>query len=191
MTQVMALGDWRDNGEMIADVAKLGYLNGSVLDATYGKGMFWKHWAPEALTWSPRDDFTKLSYLDNSFDSVVFDPPYKTTGTPSSAEMDERYGTTKYQPVLDLIDRVVAGLAECARVSRKYVLLKCQDQVVGGEVLWQTYIFVDEATNHLDLDLRDSFLFRSHRPQPPGRRQLHARRNYSTLLVFEKRPTWS
>ena len=35
---------WATNAEMIEDVARLGYLDGSVLDVTYGLGTFWKNW---------------------------------------------------------------------------------------------------------------------------------------------------
>ena len=32
---------WRNNSELIADVARLGYIEGTVLDVTYGLGNFW------------------------------------------------------------------------------------------------------------------------------------------------------
>src|SRR5690606_27767225 len=44
---VLAAHRWRNNAEMIADVAKLGYITGDVLDTTYGRGGFWTVYMPE------------------------------------------------------------------------------------------------------------------------------------------------
>ena len=39
---------WPTNAAMIADVARLGYLKDTdvILDPTYGKGAWWRVWAP-------------------------------------------------------------------------------------------------------------------------------------------------
>ncbi len=66
-----------------------------------------------------------------------------------------------------------------------YLLLKCQDQVCSGQVRWQTREFADHA-EQLGMRLVDALHLLGHRPQPAGRRQVHARRNYSTLLVLRK-----
>lgn len=77
---------------------------------------------------------------------------------------------------------------EAARVvkPRGHVLLKCMDQVNGGKVRWQTIEFTNHAAT-VGLELVDMLHLQSYRAQPDGTAQQHARRNYSTLLVFEKR----
>lgn len=192
---VMAYGTWATNAELIRDVATLGYLREGwwTLDPTYGEGTFWKLWRPKVLTATDLDplrapdgvvDFTAMPWDRGAFDAVVFDPPYKLNGTPDPI-LDQRYGVHRYTRWQDRMDLIRAGLDECARVlGEGYLLVKCQDQVCSGKVRWQT----DEVTNHLarlGLGKVDRFDFPSYRPQPNGRRQVHARRNTSSLLVFQ------
>jgi len=200
---VMAIDKWSTNAALIADCARLGYLRPEwlTLDPTYGYGTFWEKWQPNPGYLVGTDlnpvksmqpggvDFTDMPWSDGEFDAVVFDPPYKLNGTPSDTDgADERYGVggpvyTDWRERMDLIRR---GLTECARVlGDGYLLLKCQDQVCSGKVRWQTVDFTNHAAT-LGLGLVDRFDFLSYRPQPAGRRQVHARRNASTLLVFKR-----
>src|SRR5688572_7157801 len=98
---VVATARWATNADLIADVARLGYLDGVVLDATHGEGNFWTVWQPEILVTNDVNpekgaqhqyDFRKLGWGECEFDAVVFDPPYKLSGTPSLGEFDYRYG---------------------------------------------------------------------------------------------------
>lgn len=191
---VLATQAWPTNAELIADVAKLGYLDGTVLDATYGEGNFWTVFRPEQLAtndaFKPAD--THYSYLDlfafpkQWFDTVVFDPPYKLSGTPSLGEFDNRYGIAEYMPMQERLADIRMGARECFRVARKYLLVKCQDQVCAGKIRWQTNMVID-AIEGVGGELVDRFDFiYTPRPQPNGRRQVHASRNTSTLLVFQK-----
>lgn len=100
---IMAISEWPTNGHLIADCARLGYLQADkpTLDPTYGLGIFWSVWRPAELTASDLDpakspsgvgvDARHLPYADRSFFQVVIDGPYKLNGTPS-AGIDERYG---------------------------------------------------------------------------------------------------
>lgn len=189
---IYAAQKWPTNAHMIVDAARLGYLRYDwvVLDPTYGEGTFWKIWRPPALLATDikngsEYDFRKMPYDDGEFDAVVFDPPYKLNGTPSPEE--RRYGVevpTRWQ---DRMKLMAHGLEECIRVTKPkgYLLVKCMDQVVSGKVVWQTdamtNIAMAEGCKKID---RLDFLT-DPRPQPHTR-QLHARRNYSTLLVFQK-----
>lgn len=195
---VMAIDSWATNADLIGDCARLGYLRREwrTLDPTYGLGTFWTKWQPDVLVgtdidpkknpWSKEPvDFTMLPFDDRRFDAVVFDPPYKLNGTPA-AELDERYGIHEPARWQDRMALCRAGLTECARVlGDGYLLVKCQDQVCAGKVRWQTLDFAAHA-ERLGLGLVDRFEFLSHRPQPAGRRQVHARRNSSQLLVFKR-----
>jgi len=201
MSDVMAIGSWRNNAELIADMPRLGYLDERwiTLDPTYGQGKFWTKWRPTNLITSDLDpacgvvehNFTALPHMDSVFDAVVFDPPYKLNGTSTgkgSSAMDASYGVAgDYLPWQAKHDLIRAGISECVRVlrPRHLLLLKCVDQVCSGDVRWQT----DEFTRHaesLGCAKVDEFHIPSHRAQPAGRRQVHARRNYSTLLIFRK-----
>jgi SAM-dependent methyltransferase len=189
---VLAAQPWRTNAELIADCARLGYLqtHWRTLDPTFGRGGFWKKWRPAELVVHDMKldgvDFTDLPHGDASFDAVVFDPPYKLNGTPTRS-VDERYGVDVVDTREARHDLIRAGIDECARVLRPggWLLVKCQDQVNGGKVRWQTREFADHAELKHGMRLVDMLHRLGYRPQPAGRRQVHARRNYSTLLVFQ------
>lgn len=196
---VLAAHRWANNGEMIADVAKLGYLNGRVLDVTYGEGTFWKVWRPEDLTACDLDptkspigysvDFTNLSnFLSESFDAVVLDAPYKLNGTPDGA-IDGRYGTHEVRTAQQRIDLMLCGVRRCSWLPRSggFLLVKCQDQVNSGRMWWQTDLVTAEA-NACGFRKVDRFdLLGKHRKQPmDGRRQQHAHGRPSSLLVFQR-----
>jgi len=226
---VLAIDQYRNNGELIAAVARLGYLRREhrILDATFGKGVWWKVWRPDVLVAHDIDpakapdgpaDFTALPYADGEFDAVALDPPYALNGKPSVPAFDRRYGIhvpSRWQDRMGLCER---GIVECARVTAPggVLLVKGQDQVVSGAIRWQTRIFAD-AGEAAGCTLVDRLDYLSYRPQPATRpcgpcgglgvtgdlghcgacdgtgevstRQVHARRNASTLLVFRKRLT--
>ena len=130
-SEIMAIGEWRTNGALIADAARLGYIAGKVLDLTYGEGKFWTDHRPEDLTTNDLNpdkpaqhhfDATGTPWEDRAFDTVVFDPPYKLAGTPSSPEMDHAYGTTAYVPRAAAQLLLVDGITEGARLTRRLAL---------------------------------------------------------------------
>ena len=199
---VLAISDATTNAELVEQCARLGYLRADdlTLDATYGLGRFWTLWQPGRLIACDLDptrartavaDFTRLPFPDGTFDAVVFDPPYKLNGAshgrgPASCDADYGVGgpAVRWQDRMQLCRD---GIAEGSRVLRPggTLLVKCQDQVVSGAVRWQTHDFAAHAAAH-GCRLVDQLHLRSYRPQPAGRRQVHARRNYSTLLICAK-----
>lgn len=194
---VMGINEYpRGNAQLIEAVRDLGYLRDGrrIIDLTYGLGTFWSRWRPKRLVTNDQDvrygtyhdDFTATRWRDASFDAVVFDPPYKLNGTDQGE--GERYGVhvpTRWQDRMELIHD---GVVECARIVKPggYVLVKCMDQVCSGRVRWQT-MEVRDWGRALGLTLEDRLDMVSFRPQPDGRRQVHARRNASTLLVLQGR----
>lgn len=196
MTPVMAIGTRRNNAELIADCATLGYIHGNVLDATYGLGRFWTLHRPDNLTAIDINpargvttaDFRHLPFETNRFDSTTLDPPYKLNGTGGGkgpATSDDDYGVAdRYVSIADRHRLIIDGITECVRVTSGHLLVKCQDQVCSGRVQWQTRLFADHAET-LGCRLVDMLHVQGHRQQPAGRRQLHARRDYSTALVLE------
>lgn len=197
---VQAAKAWKSNAEMIADVARLGYLEGHVLDCTYGAGVFWKAYRPEKLTAhdlkTDAIDFRNLPHPDGTFDASVIDGPYKLNGTSSAP--DVRYGVDTYASWQGRHALIREGITECARVTvpAGYVLVKCQAQVCSGAIRWQDREFADHGES-VGLVLVDRFdLLGKGRAQPARSRQdgkparqHHAYGRPSTLLVFAKRIT--
>lgn len=190
---VLAATAWRNNAELIVACRQLGYLGDDLttLDPTYGRGKFWALWRPAFLV--AHDlltvdgvDFRALPEPDESFDAVVFDPPYKLNGTPTES-VDERFGVHVVATRAERMQLCLDGIDECARVVKRdgTLLVKCQDQVNGGRVRWQSREFADRAESH-GMRLVDQLLLLT-RPRPqPHARQMHAARNYSTMLILRK-----
>jgi hypothetical protein len=188
---------WRSNAQLMAAAAYLGYITEPVLDCTYGLGVFWRDFKeldlvgtdidPERSPYGQAVDFTELHrhFLPGQFSTVVFDPPYKLHGTPATPGLDHRYGLTSYRPIASFYGSFGEGLTQACLVSRDYVLVKAQDQVVSGQKSWQTYYCTRMAEEELGMSLVDRFEYlRAPRPQPGNRRWQHTHTNYSTLLVF-------
>jgi hypothetical protein len=197
VTPVRAAFEWPTNGHMIAEVARLGYLRGHVLDVTYGRGVFWKVWRSEKLTTHDLKldgvDFRNLPHPDGTFDASVIDGPYKLNG--AGSEPDIRYGVDLYASWQGRHALIREGMTECARVTvrRGYVLVKCQAQVCSGAIRWQDREFADHGES-IGLRLVDRFdLLGKGRAQPARTRkdgkvsrQQHAYGRPSTLLVMQK-----
>jgi hypothetical protein len=154
---VKAIHEWRDNAALIVDVAELRHLDGTVLDVTFGQGGFWKRLPHDpdrrAIVASDRYtpnvalsyDYRRTGLLDNSFDVVVFDPPYKLNGTPALGDFDDRFGIAGDTNRWDVLQDIALGVRECYRVCSSRLLVKCMDQVEGGQMRWQTKLVHDEV----------------------------------------------
>ena len=194
---IETIGAWKNNAELIADAASLGYIHGDILDATYGLGRFWSllpEVEPSVVKNDAdpeRGDFHSdfCSFPKDwqaSFDTTIFDPPYKLNGTPS-LPMDNDYGANVATTLKDKLSLIENGAIECLRVTRSkgYLLVKVMDQVASGRMWWQT----DLVTQALSESARKVAVFHLKgrtRKQPAGRRQLHPRNTHSTLMVFKK-----
>jgi len=214
---VYAATKWLDNGELIADVARLGYIKPTdrVLDPTHEKGVWWRNFRPADLVTYHREvdgsDFRLLGgEEDESFDVVAYDPPYVAIGGIKSSTIPEfhgRYGMAEggaedrlFSSPAELQDMINDGLTEMTRLVRRrgYVLAKCMNYVSSGKVWWG----VDRTKRHsenLGLNLVDEFIhLGGGRPQEKGRTrkdgtpstQQHARRNHSNLLILQKPWNW-
>lgn len=196
-TDVLAFSPIRSNAVLIENCYRLGYIteDDRVLDLTYGSGAFWRLRRPQYLTTNDFDmesgaqwhtDFRQadLVWMPGQFDVVVFDPPYKLNGTPSGP-MDLRYGVGQPTRWQDRMQQCLDGIAAACALRPRTLLIKCMDQVVSGRVRWQAREFANAGMLG-GFRLVDELLMMSGRPQPDGRRQVHARRNYSNLLVMER-----
>lgn len=192
---VPAVHDWPTNGHLIADVASLHFEpDDAVFDMTYGRGTWWTQYQPTTLVTNDivpgradhAFDFREVwaAFGNDWVDVVAYDPPYKLSGTPALGDFDDRYGIDVPARWQDRMQLIIDGLDSAFRFRPRLVLAKCQDQVCSGQVRWQTI----ELTNHATAQgwrLVDRFdMTGTSRPQPAGRRQVHARGRPSTLLVF-------
>ena len=155
-------------------------------------GVVWSEWLrddwPLLGTW----DFRNMWYQDETFDAVAFDPPYVCVGgrtTTGIGEMHAAYGMgdTPTTPGGVQAD-IDAGLLECFRVVKKggIVLVKVQSYVTSGK-LWPGTFYTWRYADLIGFQLVDHLNHISGaRPQPAGRRQVHARRNQSDLLILRR-----
>lgn len=183
-----------NNSDLIAAVAPL-YLTGSVLDVTYGRGMWWRRWRPEHLV--AHDvavdgvDFRALPYPEDAFDAVCFDPPYvprhgQDRGIPQRhKDFRARFGLVESRSQIELDALIFDGLAECARGARKWLLVKCCDYVNGRRFHLMHVKILAEA-ERLGWSCHDLLVLAS--GPGPGGGQIHqprrARRAHSYLLVL-------
>jgi DNA modification methylase len=193
----MAATHWTSNAQLIEDVARLGYLtvDDLVLDPTYGKGIWWKNWRPTNLVTrsnlsEPSFDFRSTDYDDNTFDAITYDPPYVSVGgrkTSGIVGMYDGYGLIDAPTSPSELQQLINdGLTEMLRIVKPggIILTKCQDYVSSGKLWIGTHHTVTHALN-IGCELVDRLEHVTNpRPQPSGRRQVHARRNLSTMLVF-------
>jgi len=186
------------NADLIAAVAPY-YLTGSVLDVTFGEGKWWDRFKPEVFT--AHDlykldgvDFRALPEADSSVDTVCFDPPYVPQGGMSdnhhgALDFRERFGLTdESTPWWETKALMEDGLAECERVARVWVLVKCGDFVSGGRFhLGHKWMLA--AADKCGLGDPWDIIIHNTGSGPGGHNifePIRARRHHSYLLVFRK-----
>jgi len=184
----------RTNARLMRDCGELGYLVEPVLDLTYGNGRFWSELPEIEVVKNDIDetrgdfhhDFRSFPSDDSTFGTVVFDPPYRIGGTPSTPDFDEAYGLNKVMSVGYVKGMIDDGVKEATRLASKFVLIKVQDHISSG-VLQPLALWAITAGENAGAQLVDSLHVVGGRAQPKGRRQVRARHGYSTLLVLRVR----
>jgi hypothetical protein len=211
MTQILAATKWNTNAELIADVARMGYLprDAAVFDPTFGGGHWWDVYRPRYLTTndvnpkSPaefHEDFTRTSWESGEFDVIAYDPPYVSTGgrkTSTIPAFNQRYGIGGKSPSTPAQLQVLIndGLIEMRRllVPKGTLIVKSMSYVSGGK-LWDG----EQQTEHFARSIGFKQVERLVHLGDPGpqpafnldgsrRKQAHARANYTVMFVF-KRP---
>lgn len=210
---VCAATPWRTNAELIRACARLNYLRPTdrILDPTYGRGVWWKAWQPDAGQLITNDidprtatmfheDFRQMHWPDAQFDAITFDPPYAAHGGRTTSTLpgyNERYGRTMAPATPQGVQALINdGLNEMARLVRPggLVLVKCQAYIWSGK-LWEGDAHTrNHAVHDLAMEVVDRLEHVGRaRPQPARSRrdgqpsvQAHARRNLSTMFVFRR-----
>lgn len=211
---VLAADSWPTNGHLIAACHELGYLrdHDAILDPTYEKGTWWKQWRPQLLTTHHRavdgTDFRKLDYPDATFDAIAYDPPYVCPGgraTSNIKEMHDRYGMNEggcadpdFRTPAELQQIMDDGLSEMFRLVKPsarrsltddrpngIVLMKCKDYVWSGQFWPGTHHTLAHALE-IGFIIEDRFEHVGTPGPQSQKRQVHARRNLSTLFVLRR-----
>lgn len=202
------------NADLFPQILALHVPDGAVVaDVTYGQGVFWRKVPPGRYRLLASDlktgtDFRALPHADSSLDALVLDPPYlegllrgkrETRGGQGShgalrtfyASGEETAGNGSgrwHQAVLDLY---LAAAVEARRCLRDHgiFIVKCQDEVSANR---QELTHVQLVTGFAELGFYARDLFVLVRPNRPGvarlLKQVHARKNHSYFLVFQKVP---
>lgn len=204
-----------DNNEVFPHVLHLHVAKGAkIADVTYGKGVFWRDIPPDEYRVFPSDlktgvDCRHLPYADGEMDCVVLDPPYmeglyrnddSLAGNGTHSAFREHYsngdrpaslGSKWHDAVLELYIRAAI---EARRVLKRdgVLIVKCQDEVSAGI---QRMTHVEIIVNLLRLGYYPKDIFVVVRRNRPGvtriLKQLHARKNHSYFLVFQRGATKS
>lgn len=183
-----------DNAALIASVAPL-YLTGTVLDVTYGQGVWWRRFQPKAFHGSDLADgidFRDLPHADDSWDTVCFDPPYIPSRRPETMSAKVRgdhrgaYGlnTTRTRAAVEQL--IADGLAECARVARMWVLAKACDYSENERTFVLGHVSAIAAGQAAGLRVHDLIVHAGGTgPGNFGHARIHrTRRAHSYLIVF-------
>ncbi len=207
---IMAVQRCRTNAELIERIAPLFLpVDLHVLDPTYGNGKtaggWWKRYRPPLFTYHDLDpafggiDFRAMPHADGAFPRIAWDPAYVAPGgrdTSTIQDTHQRFGQhdCPANPRALHEELIVPGLAEIWRVCAPdgLVLAKCQAYITGGR-LQRADEWLAEAAEAIGFEIEGEIVHHSGvRPQPAWnrdgtlRRQVHERRDYSTLWVLHK-----
>jgi hypothetical protein len=205
-----------NNADLILSVAELyipktNKTRPLVIDLTYGKGVFWRR-LPKLHRWFnlvaldicpqfkyvKKADFTKkLSY--RNVDVIVLDPPYlHNPGAGHGVSRkgfiaSERYGNTLTQKFYyhDIMSKLYIPAMKHSHTALKpggFLWVKCKDQVESSKQRW-AHFDLHKAAIDIGFTMRDLFVITPNSRIPYSSRwnvQLHARKNHSFLLIFQK-----
>lgn len=187
-----------DNAALFTQVARLWIAPGDdVLDATYGRGAFWRNLPGlpthrfDALT---GHDLRALPVADASVDVFVLDPPYRPTHgskTFTSNGLAQAYqlGEESLDTINDVLNLYRGGITEAWRTLRPggRVMVKCQDLSFGHRLHMATLDVLRELIG-MGFDMADQFILAnaSQLASPTWVEQERARRAHSVLWVAVK-----
>jgi hypothetical protein len=204
-----------DNNEVFPHVLRLHVPRGAkVADVTFGKGVFWRDIPPDEYRLFPSDlktgvDCRQLPYGNSEMDCVVLDPPYMEglyrsdnsfAGNGTHTAFRDHYSNGDRPASLNskwhdaVLELYVRAAIEARRVLKPngILIVKCQDEVSAGV---QRLTHVEIILNLLKLGYYPKDVFVVVRRNRPGvtriLKQLHARKNHSYFLVFQRGATKS
>lgn len=184
--------------ELLSALLRLYAPGGIEADVTYSEGMFYRQGVPEPKYKYDLNPFrTDITYADcrnlpvpdESFKSLIFDPPFVASGRKKydAGKIAERF--TKYPGNMDDLWRFYSeSLMEFYRVLRSggILIFKCQDVVAGGKNYF-SHIFIANVAEVIGFVLKDLFVLTTNRRlgQWNLKRQVHARKYHCYFMVFK------
>src|SRR3990172_4363836 len=193
------------NDEVFPHVLALHVPKGSIVaDVTYGKGVFWKNIDATAYDLRATDltmgvDCRRLPYGDRAIDCVVFDPPYMHTPGGTAHQNHQNYENYYYNNAIShsskkyheaVLDLYFEGAKEAFRVLKPagVLIIKCQDEVCANRQRL-THVEIINELARIGFAIIDLFVVVRNNKPGVSRilRQVHARKNHSYFLVFEKK----
>ncbi len=199
-----------NNNDLFPDVLDLYVPDGStILDVTYGKGIFWKDVNIDARSYKLFTNdceygLGEYSYdcrelpkpWEDAFDTVIFDPPYlyvggwktmRNFGAANSKLYRNQERAEKISGVKQVDLLYYNSMKEAYRVLKHkgILIIKCMDQVQSGKQVW-AHMTYKEYAEILGFRSEDLFvLVRKSKPLMRHKKQIHARKNHSYFLVFK------
>lgn len=192
-----------DQEEIIDNILKLHCMTDIELDPCYSKGVFYKGIIKEPaykFDLFPIDgvmygDCRCMSFNDNKFNTIMFDPPFLATTGKSLALSDnnnvisKRFGVYKNEK--ELYCMYYDSLSEFHRLLKKggILIFKCQDKVSSGKQYWCHIDIVNKA-REIGFELKDLFILLSKNRIVANwqlANQKNARKYHCYFLVFRKR----
>lgn len=187
----------------------------SVLDLTYGQGVFWRK-IPQSdydltisdLATTGIDSRILTPHFEaESFDCVVFDPPFfafppsKTSLFKRGSVFEQKYKNAKsfkntvknsekpnHEIVLNLYLQTAKEVLNILKPKGVFIV-KCQDMVSSGQQRFIHCDIINELNKQGFMPIDLFVLVRKNRPSVNDFQllQKHARKNHSYFLVFRKR----
>ena len=184
-----------DNSDLFLDIFSIyGKEYGTIIDITYGKGVFWKKINTELYDFFPSDiltgvDYNNLPYKASSVDMVVFDPPYMGNNGGKSYAVARNYNVDVPKYSKDYIPKLYFNsMDEANRVLKKggILIVKCQDEIQSGKQNMNHITIIQYAIEN-GFRVEDLFiLVQKNTPIMRHQYQLHARKNHSYFIVLTK-----
>ncbi len=181
--------------EILTRILKLHCPQGIEADVTYSIGSFYSNGIPRPkyrFDMIPKtsgivvSDCRKLPIPENSFTSLIFDPPF-VGGGGKEGIIISRFGN--YPNIPKLWDMYRNSLAEFARVLKPngVLIFKCQDTVEGGKN-WFSHVAIMNMAVSNGFYPKDLFvlLAKYRMGMWHSDKQHHARKYHSYFWVFEK-----
>lgn len=181
------------NAELVESLLSLCFRGTpTILDVTYGSGMFWKGSARNVVGCDKNQgrsrnvvcDFTRLPFPDGAFDVVVFDPPFQPKNNISPGNIIELRFTKVPGGTRGVRQLVDAGLKEAWRVSRLGVIYKCQDYIDARKPVWMSLWAYDLLGPPYEMVYRRQ---PSKLTSSKWKTQQSARRNHTNFMVWTRK----
>ena len=176
------------SAEAIAGLLDLVCAADPVVDVTYGNGTFWKGSSRKVLGGDvdaarAKDftaDFRALPFRDASVATVIYDPPFHPYVNSAEQVRFKGMGNNEKQMRSAFDD----GLRECWRITKDYLVVKCQGFVHNHAPQWMPLWAVAICGEPFEWLI----VTRGHK-RISGRweKTLSLRRNHADYLLFSKR----